>query len=257
MNQLDRDGVVLHFADVGKGAPPLVLLHGLACDHTFFAPQIEHFRKEHRVVAVDLRGHGKSGKPEQEYTVAVFADDVAWLCYELGVHAPVIVGHGLGGQIGLEVAARFPDLPAAIVAVDALILPPSETCAVLRQYPPHPPGLACHEGLPSPVKEILLSGANLPFKDHLMEMAAAASPQAVVSAWENAFTWDGAAAAIVCEAPLFYIDSGTKSADLQRLGELCQQLTIGRSTGAGHLHGLETPEKVNAMIDRFLDELPT
>lgn len=198
MTQLDRDGVVLHFIDVGKGAPPLVLLHGLGRDHAFFAPQIEHFRREHRVVAVDLRGHGQSGGQEQECTVSVFADDIAWLCYELGVYAPVIVGHGLGGQVGLEVAARYPDLPAAIVALDSLILPPPETYAVLRR------------SLPA-------------------EFAAADAPRAVTSAWRNALIWDGAAAVVACEVPLLYIDSGSNAADLEHLGELCPRLTIGRT----------------------------
>ena len=50
--------------------------------------------------------------------MATFADDVAWLCNELGLTRPVVVGHSMGGGIALELSARYPDLPSAVVAVD-------------------------------------------------------------------------------------------------------------------------------------------
>lgn len=119
MRQLARDGVPFAFEDVGRGAPPVLLVHDLGDDHTSFAQQIEHFRHSHRVVAVDLRGHGRSGGPEGGHTIAESAADLAWLCYELGVYLPAVVGHGVGGAIAIELATRYPNLPAAVVALDA------------------------------------------------------------------------------------------------------------------------------------------
>jgi pimeloyl-ACP methyl ester carboxylesterase len=127
MRQLARDGVALAFKDVGKGAPPILLVHDQGSDHSSFGPQIEHFRRDHRVVAVDLRGHGQSGGQKSGQTPAELASDIAWLCYELGVHLPAVVGHGLGGAVALEMATRYPDLPAAVVALDTPIGPPAET----------------------------------------------------------------------------------------------------------------------------------
>ena len=117
MHRLRRDGVALAYEEAGSGAPPILLVHSLASDHSCFAPQFEHFRRGHRTVAVDLRGHGQSGKPRQAYTIAVLADDLAWLCYELGLYRPVVLGHGLGAMVALDLAARYPDLPIGIVAV--------------------------------------------------------------------------------------------------------------------------------------------
>jgi pimeloyl-ACP methyl ester carboxylesterase len=109
----------------------VVLLHAWSCDRSFLAPQTEHFRRAHRVVAVDLRGHGQSDKPEQAYTMAALADDVAWLCRQLGVERPIVVGHSMGGNVAFELAARHPALPAAVVAVDSPIVPPAGVCAAL------------------------------------------------------------------------------------------------------------------------------
>ena len=60
MEHRARDGVKLAFDQIGSGSPPLVLVHGWTCNHGYFAPQREHFSKRHRVVSVDLRGHGQS-----------------------------------------------------------------------------------------------------------------------------------------------------------------------------------------------------
>src|SRR4051794_18780428 len=78
----------------------------------------------HRVVLVDLRGHGESDAPHQNYTMAVFADDLVWLCTKLVLTSPVIVGHSMGGNVALELAARYPDIPSSLVMIDSVMLPP-------------------------------------------------------------------------------------------------------------------------------------
>ena len=84
MRQLVLDGVALSYEEAGES--PVLLVHGWCCDHTYFAPQFEHFvKKGRRVVAVDLRGHGRSDKPHQPYTMQVFADDIARMCERLGL----------------------------------------------------------------------------------------------------------------------------------------------------------------------------
>jgi pimeloyl-ACP methyl ester carboxylesterase len=79
VRRFERDGVTLFYEETGEWESPVLLIHGWCCDHTYFAPQFNHFApRGHRVVAVDLRGHGRSDKPHQDYTMQVFADDLAW-----------------------------------------------------------------------------------------------------------------------------------------------------------------------------------
>lgn len=63
-----------------------------------------------------------------------FADDLAWMCGQLGLHRPVVVGHSLGGMVGLQLAADHPDVPAAVVALDATICPPEGTGEMLAPF---------------------------------------------------------------------------------------------------------------------------
>ena len=99
MKKLIRDGIALAYEEAGSGLPPMLLVHCWCCDHGYMTPQFEHFGRGHRVISVDLRGHGESDKPRQEYTPAGFADDLAWLCGQIRVDKPVVVGHSMGGNV--------------------------------------------------------------------------------------------------------------------------------------------------------------
>ena len=119
MKRLYRDNVAFAYEDVGSGSQPFLFVHGWTCNHNFFAPQIEYFSRFHRVIAVDLCGHGASDAPQRQYTVPEFADDLAWLCGELGVERAVLVGHSMGGVIALQLAATHPELSAAVCLIDS------------------------------------------------------------------------------------------------------------------------------------------
>src|SRR3712207_3076351 len=126
MERLRREGINLYYEEEAGGDPPIVLVHGWCCDHTYFAPQFERYAaRGHRVVAVDLRGHGRSDKPEGSYAMGVFADDLAWVCEQIGLEKPVVIGHSMGGIVAFDLAARYPTLPSAAVMIDAAIVLPS------------------------------------------------------------------------------------------------------------------------------------
>ena len=120
MPYLSRNGTQVFHDDRGTGDPPIVLVHGIG-NHSHFAAQIEHFQRGHRVIAPDLPGFGHSAPPpNQRYAISDHADHVAWLCDALGLRAPVLIGHSMGGAIAFEIAAARPDLPSALVLLDPL-----------------------------------------------------------------------------------------------------------------------------------------
>ena len=99
MKKLNRNEVALAYQDRGAGARAIVFIHGLGFDHTTFGPQIELFSRTHRVIAMNLRCHGASDAPKREYAMPVLAEDTAWLCAQLGLVKPVVVGHSMGGTL--------------------------------------------------------------------------------------------------------------------------------------------------------------
>ncbi|MFQ5472860.1 MAG: alpha/beta fold hydrolase, partial [Dehalococcoidia bacterium] len=120
------NGVNLRYVEAGTGDPAILFVHGWTCNLTDWRFQLEEFAKGHRVVALDLRGHGKSDKPDQDYTIDGFADDVVALIEELGLDRPVIVGHSMGGAIAHNIVRRWPEIAAGAVLVDAPIMRPPE-----------------------------------------------------------------------------------------------------------------------------------
>jgi len=126
MPSLHRDGTALFYMQKDGQEPPILLVHGWGCDHTYLGPQFEHFgSRGHRVVAVDLHGHAQSDKPHQRYTMQVFADDLAWMCDQRNLVRPVVVGHSMGGIVAFDLAARYPALLSALVVLDAAVVLPS------------------------------------------------------------------------------------------------------------------------------------
>jgi len=251
---LAREGVVLAYEDTGSGCPPLVFVHGAACNRRFWDRQLPRFSSAHRVIAVDLRGHGESDAPLQRYTVRPFADDLAWTCTELGIESPVVIGHSLGGLVALDFASAYPDRVAAAVMIDSPLLPGGDRAEVVRDLV---------AGLRGPDPDAALRGyfARLLFgpyddattRSWILDQVVLTEPHVMSSLWEESLvSWDDEAALRECRVPFLYIDAGTPNADLARAVELCPGLMIARTIGSGHFSPVVVPEQVNAVLACFL-----
>jgi predicted alpha/beta hydrolase len=102
MPTITHNGVKIAYDSRGKGRPAFVFIHGWTCDRSCFAPQAKHFARRHRVVSVDLRGHGQSDKPQGPYPISNYVDDIAFLIDTLRLGKVVAVGHSMGGITALS-----------------------------------------------------------------------------------------------------------------------------------------------------------
>ncbi len=255
MKQLRRDGVALSYKEAAGGELSLIFVHGWCCDHTYFAPQFEHFRRKHRVVAVDLRGHGQSDKPQQRYTIEGFADDVAWMCDQLGVEKPVVIGHSMGGIVAFDLACRYPTLPSAIVMLDAGVV----LLARARAAAPHLVEKLRGPNYREVLRQYVANSLFIPTddeqrKERILEDMSSSSQDVMVSAMESLRDYDAAAVAEGCAVPALYIatDEPLPRTDMGHFHELVPRLMDGKTVGSGHFCQLEVPEQLNAMIERFL-----
>jgi pimeloyl-ACP methyl ester carboxylesterase len=253
MQALTRDGVRLCYDESGSGQPPLLFVHGWCCDHTFFAPQVAHFRRSHRTIAVDLRGHGESDKPRQDFSMSAFAGDLVWLCSQLRVEKPVVIGHSMGGLVALVLAWKFPVVPAAVVTIDSPILLAPAIVDGLGPFIAALRSPSYREVQRQFVTERLFISTDDPTRKARILDAMSSAPQHVMaSAFENLFSFDHAAAAAACSVPWLFINAAYPPDHLARLREASPQVAIGQTVGAGHFSQLEVPEQVNAMLERFL-----
>jgi len=116
-----HDGIPIRYDAAGKGDPALVFVHCGGCNRGFWDGQMAYFAAKHRVVALDLAGHGQSGVGRKDWTIAAFGQDVVSVVEALGLKRVVLIGHSLGGPAVLEAARRMPGRVAGIVLVDSWV----------------------------------------------------------------------------------------------------------------------------------------
>ena len=109
------DKVAIHYEDVGSG-PPLVLIHGWAMSERVWSFQTESLSASHRLISLDLRGHGRSS-PGVGCALSALADDVATVCENLDLTATTLLGWSLGAQVALSVVARIRARLSALILV--------------------------------------------------------------------------------------------------------------------------------------------
>jgi pimeloyl-ACP methyl ester carboxylesterase len=249
------NGVNLRYVEAGTGDPTILFVHGWTCNLTDWRFQLDEFAEEHRVVALDLRGHGKSDKPDQDYTIDGFADDVVALSGELGLERPVMVGHSMGGAIAHNIVRRRPEVALGVVLVDSNIMPPPEAIDalvtsvlaglktdsykdVVRTFVP---SVMFNEGSDPAMKEQLLAG--------MIE-----TPQRVIHT---------ALASLVAEAhlhegpmpvPTLLLRASTRVNSTEEVKARFPNIEVQEIEGA-HFLQLERPKEVNDAIRDFIRRL--
>ena len=255
------DGIKVAFESTGEGSVPVVFVHGILGDRTYFAGQAAHLADRHRVVSLDLRGHGESDVPSA-VSVEAFERDVIAVLEASGTGPAVVCGHSVGGAVALAVAAARPDLVSGVVMLDGVIFFPEE----VRR--------AALDGLVSALQGDRWLDA---LRGYLGRLVEPASPEVVARVMSDVgrarreialsfFTslfgsefdarqqgYDEALSTLHC--PLMYVHAKTP-VDLRRIQARKPDAMIGQVVGSGHYLMLSASDQVNAMLDRFLELAP-
>jgi predicted dehydrogenase/pimeloyl-ACP methyl ester carboxylesterase len=112
------NGIRIHYHRTGRNRPPLVLAHGFSDNGLCWTPVARALEMEYDVIMYDARGHGLSEAPEDGYTGADQAADLAGLIQALGLDKPAIIGHSMGAATAALTAALYPGLIGRLVLED-------------------------------------------------------------------------------------------------------------------------------------------
>ncbi|HEX9098415.1 MAG TPA: alpha/beta fold hydrolase [Candidatus Dormibacteraeota bacterium] len=125
---LERGGVRLHYLDWSaeggsRRDAPVFLLHGLGSNAHYWDRLARHLTSR-RLVAIDQRGHGLTGRPPHApppsdgYAMDELLEDAAFVVGELGLEQPIVVGHSWGATVALELVGTRPGLASALAFID-------------------------------------------------------------------------------------------------------------------------------------------
>jgi pimeloyl-ACP methyl ester carboxylesterase len=116
---VDLSGGDLEVVEEGpRSGSPIVLIHCFTCAINYWSKMMPALARQHRVIAIDLLGHGGSEKPRSGYSVSNQADLIAQALAKLGVNDAEVVGHSLGGAVAVALAQQSPALVNRVFIVD-------------------------------------------------------------------------------------------------------------------------------------------
>jgi len=250
------DGVPIHYTVEGRGEPALVFVHCWNCDRHFWDAQLRAFRKSHRVVAIDLAGHGQSGTGRKDWTIEAFGDDVKAVVDKLGLKRVVLVGSSMGGPVALEAARKLGDRVVGIVAVDTLHdverkTPPEQVEKMLQDMQSDYKGQATKF-----ISGNLFSPTTPPtVRKRVLTIATSAPPDRSVAILRAAMLYDPVPTLGEIHAPIRAINSDNYPTNVEGNRRHIPQFDAALMKGAGHYLMLDDPTRFNALLADALSQL--
>lgn len=255
-----QDGTPISYEIYGTGEPTLVFVHGWSCDARYWRNQLPYFSKNHRVVLLDLAGHGHSGSSRSQYTMRAFAEDVQAVTEATGSRSVILIGHSMGGVVIAEAARLMPNRVKGIIGIDTL-----ENI----EYPLTKEGLAqmtaplkkdFQTGSRHFVQEMISPSTNSQLREWILSDMSAAQPSIALSAMEEMMSLyiTGQLAKIFDQIriPVRTINGDLWPIDYaaNRRHMFSYDATIIK--GAGHFLMMDRPEEFNQALENSINSLP-
>ena len=249
-------GIAIGFDEAGSGeAPPILFLHGVGSDKSVWAPQLEHFGRTRRAVALDYPGYGESdfleGASRDDFAAAILAAMDA-----LGIGRAHVCGLSLGGVIAIAIHHQAPGRCSSLILAD--------TFAV------HPDGQAIHErsvaasvamtelaAARTPV--LLAPGASEALHAEVRETMARIDPEAFRLGAEAVWLADQRDRVAGIDVPTLVLVGAEDRVTPPELSQALAGSIAGAElhvlAGAGHLANIERPADFNRLVEEFLAPL--
>lgn len=247
------DGVAIHYRVGGRGATALVFVHGWLGDAGWWQPVMEHFAPHHRVVALDLAGHGRSGRNRKDWTVEAFAEDVAAVVRALDLPRVILLGHSMAGTITVQAARLLGPRVVLLAPVDTLNdvdwdLPPE----VWEQF-----FGGLRADFPQAVEGffrdmLFLPSSPVQVVERVVGAARVADPERAIPMLERARDYDLKAALRSLRIPIHAINSDANPTRLEGNRRVLADWNVEIVPGVGHWPMLEAPERFEEALAEVL-----
>ncbi|MFF3256352.1 alpha/beta fold hydrolase [Actinacidiphila glaucinigra] len=261
------NGIELHVTEAGSGAP-LLMLHGVGVDASAQRREIEALAGSHRVIAPDLRGHGRSTRPAA-FSLRDHVDDMIGLLDELGLARTAVLGGSMGSYVAQALALAVPQRVRELILVVATSHGrTSSTDRVLAEHADELRGLS-REQQQQWLSDRLFAPETPPsVRDQVRDwyvsrhsLGLALSPEQIEAANKAVLGFDFRADLPTLEIPTLLIsgrhDILNPPTEAERMARLLPSARLEVFEHSGHLPSLEEPERFDSTVLAFLTEHTT
>jgi pimeloyl-ACP methyl ester carboxylesterase len=250
------DGVPIRYHVTGKGEPTIVLVHGWALDRSLWESQVPRLAARHRVVTLDLGGHGESGRQRAQWTMGAFGEDVKAVVEALDAKDVVLVGHSMGGPVVLEAARRMPARVKGIVLIDTILdaeqrTPPDQIEAMAKQLEADYRGTATQMSN----EYLFVPATPAAVRERVLRHATAIAPDLSVTLLREAWSYDPLPALREIKAPIRAVNADKFPTNVEVNRRHIPGFEAIVVSGTGHYPMLEKPEPFGAALDQALGQL--
>lgn len=245
----------INYDEWGEGSP-LVLIHANPFDNTLWMYQIAHLSTYFRVISLDIRGYGRSGKPNSPFGIPDLSEDVVAVCKHLGIEKAIFGGISVGSAIIQQLAGTHPEMVRALVLAGTGYSAPGTRRFAEERAKDYSEGISYREThirqLVSEEFQKTKLGAYL--ISMFLERNATTSAKTIVRLFEGYGGWDQDSAIAHLACPTIVV-MGEKDRGLSRGIELAQKIPkseLAIIKGAGHACCLESPVDFDAAVLSFL-----
>jgi pimeloyl-ACP methyl ester carboxylesterase len=245
---LAPDRVTIVYTAGGSGEPALLFIHGGLADRTFWDAQIIAFARKHRVVALDLPGHGESGINRKKWGMPEFGADVAAVVQAERLTKVVLIGNSLGGPVACEAALLLPGKAVGVVGVDTFQTldekrTPEEACQRAEAFRADFAG-----NVKSMTKMLFHTDADPKIMADAEERMARTSPSAAYAMFLSLGGYDAAVAAHKLTVPLRAINGDLFPTDAAGVRKVKPDFEAVIMKHMGHYPMLERPLEFNRLL---------
>ena len=248
------DGVQIVYSAAGAGEPALVFIHGGLADRTFWDAQLKAFAGKHRVIALDLPGHGESGANRKKWGLPEFGADVRAVIDAEKVKRVIIFGNSLGGPVAIEAALLLPGRALGVVGVDTF----QDLSMITEDEAKQRAELFRRDfagGLREMIKALFYPDADPALVADAELRMARSSPEAAQAMFLSLAGYDTGAPARRLTVPLRAINGDLYPTDLEAVRRVKPDFEAVIMPHMGHYPMLERPDEFNRHVAAMVSEL--
>jgi pimeloyl-ACP methyl ester carboxylesterase len=269
MAYLELQGTHLFYERQGEGEPPLVFVHGFACDHSDWQAQMGFLRPRQCVVACDLRGHGASAGDPTDCGIETYGTDVSALVRDLDLPPAILIGHSMGCRVVLQAYLDAPQQVAGLVLVDGSHIGTGDLQGAEQAMRQHINTIGYSTMIRGFFADMFLGERDPAVKDRIISRALTLPESIGASLFARIVGWDARAmdaALSRVTVPLLVIQStyvnserarvplspGARTPWLELVRHHVPTAQIDIISGAGHFTMLDKPQAVNQLLAAFV-----